>query len=82
MTYNFSIQLNNGRTFKIASDFKFGFQNWGGSHKERNPFGMQELDSYEAFLEKLEEWEKFSGTRVVGMAWKLSYIYRELRIAT
>lgn len=32
-----------GRTFKIATDFKIGF-NWGSYHPERNPDGMREFE--------------------------------------
>jgi DNA polymerase-1 len=32
----------NGRSFKIATDMKMGF-NWGGYHKERNPLGMRDI---------------------------------------
>lgn len=46
----------NGRTFKIASDYKFGL-NWGQVNKERNPKGMTEVDSYEQFMQALEGWE-------------------------
>lgn len=45
----------NGRTFKIASDYKFGM-NWGEAHPERNPNGMVEVDSYEHFMHALDGW--------------------------
>ena len=51
----------NARTFKIASDYKFGL-NWGGAHDERNPEGMVEVDSYEDFMTALEGW-KSNGKR-------------------
>lgn len=51
----------NGRTFKIASDYKFGL-NWGELHQDRNPTGMVEVDSYEQFMTALEGWES-NGTR-------------------
>lgn len=54
------------RTFKIASDFKFGL-NWGG-HSAKNPEGMQEIDTHEEFMAALKKWEETSGTRVVGLA--------------
>lgn len=53
----------NARTFKIASDYKFGL-NWGEAHKERNPDGMVEVDSYDQFMTALEGWRSNgSGTR-------------------
>lgn len=45
----------NARTFKIASDYKFGL-NWGEAHHERNPTGMVEVDSYDQFMTALEGW--------------------------
>ena len=54
-----------GRTFKIASDFKFGM-NWGGEHKDRNPLGMVECDTHEEFIRLLKGWEDVAGT--TGMA--------------
>ena len=45
----------NARTFKIASDFKFGL-NWGAYDKERNPGGMMEVESYKDFMTALEGW--------------------------
>ncbi len=47
----------NARTFKIASDYKFGL-NWGVAHHERNPDGMVEVDSYEQFMTALEGWRR------------------------
>lgn len=57
----------NGRDFKIASDYKFGL-NWGGHNKDRNPLGMQEFDTFDAFTKALAEWrEHGAGTqRVAG----------------
>jgi DNA polymerase I-like protein with 3'-5' exonuclease and polymerase domains len=55
MTYNM-------RTFKIASDFKFGM-NWGEEHKERNPRGMTDVDSYDEFISVLNRWENGEGTQ-------------------
>lgn len=46
----------NGRTFHIASDFKFGM-NWSGYNKDTNPNGMQEIEEYEDFMKALESWE-------------------------
>lgn len=51
----------NARTFKIASDYKFGL-NWGEAHSERNPTGMVEVETYEQFMTALEGWES-NGTR-------------------
>lgn len=51
----------NARTFKIASDYKFGL-NWGGAHDERNPEGMVEVGSYDDFMTALEGW-KSNGKR-------------------
>jgi DNA polymerase I len=48
------------RTFKIASDFKFGL-NWGGYNKDKNPGGMQEFEDYDSFMKNLEHWEKLRG---------------------
>lgn len=59
--------MYNGRTFKIASDFKFGV-NWGGYDKEKNPGGMQEFEDYESFMNALGDWEKLNGTGTVGLA--------------
>ena len=56
----------NARTFKIASDYKFGM-NWGEAHKERNPSGMTEVDNYDQFMAALEDWERH-GTRVGQLA--------------
>ena len=44
----------NGRTFKIATDSKFGL-NWGGFHKEMNPLGMREVKSHNELKKTLEE---------------------------
>lgn len=45
----------NGRTFKIASDFKFGM-NWGEEHEKRNPTGMTDVSNHQQFLEVLKGW--------------------------
>ncbi len=60
MTYN-------GRTFTIASDFKFGM-NWGEYHDEKNPGGMQEFEDYESFMKALSGWEKLNGAGTSGLA--------------
>lgn len=52
----------NARTFKIASDYKFGM-NWGGHHNERNPQGMVEAENHEQFMTALEGWQT-NGKRV------------------
>lgn len=57
----------NGRTFKIASDFKFGL-NWGEFNKEKNPKGMQEFEDYDSFMNALGEWEKLNGEGILGLA--------------
>jgi DNA polymerase-1 len=57
----------NSRTFKIASDFKFGV-NWGGYDADKNPGGMQEFEDYDSFVKALEGWEKLNGSGVVGLA--------------
>lgn len=57
----------NGRTFKIASDFKFGL-NWGEFNKEKNPKGMQEFEDYDSFMNALGEWEKLNGEGTLGLA--------------
>jgi DNA polymerase I-like protein with 3'-5' exonuclease and polymerase domains len=44
----------NGRTFKIATDSKFGL-NWGGFHKELNPLGMREVKSHNELKKTLGE---------------------------
>jgi DNA polymerase I-like protein with 3'-5' exonuclease and polymerase domains len=49
-----------GRTFKIATDFKFGI-NWGGYEGDKNPGGMQEFEDHEAFLNALKGWETQRG---------------------
>ena len=46
----------NARTFKIASDYKFGM-NWGEANKDRNKDGMVELDTYDDFIQALKGWE-------------------------
>ncbi len=51
----------NNRSFRIASDYKFGL-NWGSADAERNPFGMTELDTYEDFMTALEGWQRNEGT--------------------
>lgn len=51
----------NNRTFKIASDYKFGL-NWGGASDDRNPTGMVEVDNYDSFMTTLEKW-RASGTK-------------------
>lgn len=48
-----------GRSFKIASDFKFGV-NWGEYNPSRNPGGMQEFEDYDSFMNALNDWEKLS----------------------
>jgi DNA polymerase-1 len=52
----------NARTFKIASDFKFGL-NWGEAHPERNPTGMVEVETYEDFMTALEGWQNNERTQ-------------------
>lgn len=53
----------NGRSFKIASDYKVGL-NWGGENKTRNPLGMVEVESHDDFLKALKGWrEHESGAR-------------------
>ncbi len=55
-----------GRTFKIASDFKFGL-NWGGANQERNPLGMVELDTFDEFTKVLDGWRSYgAGTQWVA----------------
>lgn len=56
-----------GRTFSIASDFKFGL-NWGGENKETNPCGMQEFEDYDSFRQALSNWEKLNGAGTPGLA--------------
>lgn len=51
----------NGKSFKIASDYKVGM-NWGGAHKERNPLGMTEISSHEDFMAALNGWANEQGT--------------------
>jgi DNA polymerase-1 len=55
------------RTFKIASDYKFGI-NWGEYHSERNPGGMRDIHTHEEFLAAVSDWEKIRGERAVGLA--------------
>lgn len=50
----------NARTFKIASDFKFGL-NWSEEHKERNPTGMTDVHNYDDFISALNRWENGKG---------------------
>ncbi len=57
-----------GRDFKIATDFKFGFGNWGEYNKDKNPIGMQELDTYEDFMAALTVWENRGGEGTHGLA--------------
>lgn len=57
----------NGRTFKIASDFKFGL-NWGGYDSDKNPGGMQEFEEYEDFMKALGGWEKLRGEGSIRLA--------------
>lgn len=49
-----------GRTFKIASDYKFGL-NWGEYNSNTNPGGMQEFEDYDSFMKALEQWERLRG---------------------
>ena len=56
----------NGRTFKIASDFKFGM-NWG-EYGEKNPRGMQEFEDYDTFMKALETWENVNVEGTLGLA--------------
>lgn len=50
-----------GRTFKIASDFKFGL-NWGGYNKEKNRQGMKEFEDYRTFMTMVgTDWETSGG---------------------
>lgn len=46
----------NSRTFKIATDSKFGF-NWGGESKT-NPFGMRETHNHKDILSLLDSYEQ------------------------
>lgn len=58
----------NGRTFKIASDFKFGL-NWGEYNSEKNVNGMQEFEDYDSFIKALTVWEtNNSGSGTLGLA--------------
>ena len=56
-----------GRTFQIATDYKFGI-NWGGYNTTSNPGGMQDIHTHEDFLKALNEWEMLSGAGTSGMA--------------
>lgn len=56
-----------GRTFKIATDFKFGI-NWGEFNEDKNPGGMQEFEDHESFLKELNRWEKVRGEGTLGVA--------------
>ena len=56
-----------GRTFKIATDFKFGI-NWGEHNKDKNVGGMQEFEDYDSFIAALEVWEKIRGEGALGVA--------------
>ncbi len=49
----------NSRTFQVATDMKVGM-NWAGAHKERNPLGMAEVDTFEDLTALLDKWEKLS----------------------
>ena len=55
------------RTFKIASDYKFGI-NWGEHNTERNPGGMQEFEDYDSFMATLKDWENIRGEGALGVA--------------
>jgi DNA polymerase I len=56
------------RTFKIATDFKFGV-NWGEFNSEKNAGGMQEFEDYDTFMKQLNAWEKLRGEGTqIGMA--------------
>jgi DNA polymerase I-like protein with 3'-5' exonuclease and polymerase domains len=46
----------NGRSFKIATDSKFGF-NWGAASKS-NPFGMREVKDHNEILALLDSHEQ------------------------
>lgn len=59
MTYN-------SRTFKIASDYKCGF-NWGGQGKT-NELGMRDMDSHEDLLEAITAMESVSGPGTLELA--------------
>lgn len=43
----------NGRTFKIATDSKMGY-NWGGYHRELNPLGMREVKGADEVTQLVE----------------------------
>lgn len=55
----------NGRTFKIASDYKFGI-NWGEFNADKNPGGMQEFEDYQSFMNALQGWENLRGEGTLG----------------
>lgn len=55
------------RTFKIASDYKFGV-NWGEFNKDRNPGGMQEFEDYDSFMKAIKDWEVIRGEGALGLA--------------
>ena len=55
--YTSPVMKYHGREFKIATDYKFGF-NWGGFDPDHNPLGMIELDTFEEFEQALEGWRK------------------------
>lgn len=57
----------NGRTFRIASDFKCGL-NWGEFNKTTNNTGMVEIETHADLMKALEGWESISGTRASGLA--------------
>jgi DNA polymerase I-like protein with 3'-5' exonuclease and polymerase domains len=57
----------NNRTFKIATDYKFGL-NWGEHNKDKNPGGMMEFEDYDSFVLAVAEWEKLRGERTFGLA--------------
>jgi len=51
----------NGRSFKIATDSKIGW-NWGGYHPKNNPLGMREVKDYSEMVSLLEEVGREQGT--------------------
>jgi DNA polymerase I-like protein with 3'-5' exonuclease and polymerase domains len=55
------------RTFKIASDYKFGL-NWGEFNKDRNPGGTQEFEDYDSFMKAIKDWEVIRGEGALGLA--------------
>jgi DNA polymerase I-like protein with 3'-5' exonuclease and polymerase domains len=54
-----------GRTFTIATDYKFG-TNWGSFDKEKNKGGMQEFEDYDTFVLKMKDWESINDQRTLG----------------